>query len=135
MREGAGETREDPKAAGSKKGTKSGWNPALETGPRRESVRKVLPRRCSRTFPARAVSQNNGRVSAAASGREGPGTTHVCGLENGRGQANIFYPLLTQCCVIPSVAVQGEATPREAQLVAGPGFVGVCTKRVGCVWC
>lgn len=33
--------------------------------------------------------------------------------------------------MIPSVAVQGEATPREAQLVAGPGFVWECTQRVG----
>lgn len=107
----------------------------LRTRPRREFVREVLAQNMPSDISSWAVSQHNDQVSAAAPGREGPSSTHVCRLENGRGQGNTLYPLLTHCCESPSVAGQGEASPGEAQLVSGPGFMWVCTACVRGVRC
>lgn len=91
MREGAGETREDPKTAASKKGAKSDWNPDLKSGPRREFVREVLAQK------ALADTSRQGCVPAqwpcvSSSRRQGKDLApHTCeGWKMGEGRETPF---------------------------------------------
>lgn len=131
MQEGAAEARDDPRTAGPK-GMKSDWNPTLETGPRREFVREVLKTGPRRQFMREAVKTGPGRefvrevlaqkvlsdISSrgcvpaqwlgvsSSPGREGPGTTRVCRLENRERAGN---HVLSAAHTVPCEPICGRA--------------------------